>query len=128
MRAFSFQHCERLLELNGSGLTAQLKFRNISIFPAVSAPTHGPAGRGPMSQLGQTEKYSERAIFSAPPPIADIRGGRLAGLRSGRSALPAPEQTNVYDLLAGWKLDCFLLIRVNGRLAPEAAGHSVGPV
>jgi hypothetical protein len=37
------------------------------------------------------------------------------------SALPAPEQAdNVFDLLAGWKLDSFLLIRLrmNGRFAP----------
>ena len=32
-------------------------------------------------------------IFSALPPITDVHGGRRARLSSGRSALPAPEQT-----------------------------------
>ena len=32
MRAFYFQHCELLFELNRGSLTAQAKFRNVSIF------------------------------------------------------------------------------------------------
>ena len=61
-----------------------------------------------MSELGQTEKYSETSrYFPALPPITAIHGGRLAGLSSGRSTLPAPQQTRFYDLLACWKLDSF---------------------
>src|SRR4030081_3551951 len=66
-------------------------------------------------------------IFSALPPITDILGGRLARLSSiGRECFhsiqysanapwPAPcprlsRLTRFCDLLAGWKLDSFVLI------------------
>src|ERR1700704_6425924 len=67
-------------------------------------------------------------IFSALPPITDILGGRLARLSSiGREGFhsiqysanapwraPCPRLsrlTRFCDLLAGWKLDSFVLIR-----------------
>ena len=86
----------------------------------------GHCAARPMSQMGQTEKYSKRAdIFRSS---ADNRHPRwpFAGLSSGgrecshsisnmASALPAPEQADrFYDLLAGW-LDSFLLIRYRPR-------------
>src|SRR3977135_2633662 len=81
-----------------------------------------------MAVGGQPEKSSERQIFSALPPITDILGGRLARLSSGgrecfhsiqysanaswRAPCPRLSRlTRFCDLLAGWKLDSFVLIR-----------------
>jgi hypothetical protein len=72
-------------------------------------------------------------IFSALPPITDILGGRLTRLSSGgrecfhsisniprmppwRASCPRLSRlTRFYDLLVGWKLDSFLLIRYRPR-------------
>jgi len=75
-------------------------------------------------KLGNTRNEQ---IFSALPPITDILGDRLARLSSGGRGvfIPYPTRrapcprlsrlTRFYDLLAGWKLESFLLIRYRPR-------------
>src|ERR1700732_5400261 len=81
-----------------------------------------------MPQPAQTEKYSERADIFRSSADNSILGGRLARLSSGGRECfhsiqysanapwraPCPRLsglTRFCDLLAGWKLDSFLLIR-----------------
>jgi hypothetical protein len=74
-----------------------------------------------MSQMGQTQKYSKRAkIFQTSSPTVWLGLVQAEGvfyfISNMASALPASEQADkVFDLLAGWQLDSFLLIRYRPR-------------